>query len=135
SLIHSRSMTWCSVDKATPRFDLASAAIRCRFVHRFVRPKVLSHVSRQRLSPRGTPLSSFGSRRVRFPAVISTIEVLRPPLAASPVTYLFRFRCPRDSSAVRARCCQRSQAGGGPASGQDHCSTGDPRCRLTLTWT
>jgi len=63
------------------------------------------------------------------------MKALRPPLAASPVTYLVRFRCPRDSSAVRARCCQRSRAGGGPASSQDHCSTGDPHCRFTPTWT
>src|SRR5215510_11320330 len=41
---------------------------------------------------------------------MSTMKALRPPLAASPVTYLVRFRCPRDSSAVRARCCQRSRA-------------------------
>jgi hypothetical protein len=39
----------------------ASTAIRCRFVDRFVRHKVLSHVSRQRFSPHGTPLSSIGS--------------------------------------------------------------------------
>src|SRR5215510_3165157 len=52
------------------------------------------------------------------------------PPSASPVTYLFRFRCPRDSSTLRARRCHRSRAGGGPASSQDHCSTGDPHCRL-----
>src|SRR5215468_6909738 len=34
---------------------------------------------------------------------MSTMKALRPPLAASPVTYLVRFRCPRDSSKVRAR--------------------------------
>src|SRR6202011_4651732 len=49
-------MTWCSVDNATPRFDLASSAIRCRFVDRFVRLKVLSPFSRQRSSPRDAPL-------------------------------------------------------------------------------
>jgi hypothetical protein len=32
---------------------------------------------------------------------------------ASPVTYLFRFRGPRDPSLLRARCCQRSRADGG----------------------
>src|SRR5271169_4354448 len=36
-------MTWCSEDSATPRFVLASSAIRCRFVDRFVRLRVLSH--------------------------------------------------------------------------------------------
>src|SRR5262249_38270963 len=72
-------MTWCSVDKATPRFDLASSAIRCRFVDRFVRLKVLSRVARQRFSPRGAPLPSIGSRRVQFPDVISTMKALRLP--------------------------------------------------------
>jgi hypothetical protein len=104
-------MTWCSVDKATPRFDLASSAIRCRFVDRFARPKVLSRVSRQRFSPRDAPHPSIGSRRVRFPDVTGTMKALRLPAPASPVTYLVRFRGPRASSSVRARCCQRSRAG------------------------
>src|SRR5262249_49122273 len=73
-------MTWCSVDSATPRFVLASSAIRCRFVDRFARLKVLSRVSRQRLSPHGTPLSSIGSRCVRFPDVTGHTEVLRLPV-------------------------------------------------------
>jgi hypothetical protein len=51
-----------SEDSATPRFVLASSAIRCRFVDRFVRLRVLSRVSRQRFSSHGTPLSSTGSR-------------------------------------------------------------------------
>src|SRR5436190_6870447 len=68
---------------------LASSANRCRFVDRFVRLKVLSHVSRQRLSPHGTPLSSIGSRWVRFPDVAGTIEVLRLP--ATPVRSLICF--------------------------------------------
>src|SRR4029453_5091583 len=63
----------------------------------------------------GASLPSIGSRSARFPNVISTMKGLRPPPPASPVAYLVRFRCPRDSSAVRARCCQRSRAGGGPA--------------------
>ena len=54
-------MTWCSEDNATPRFVLASSAIRCRFVDRFVRLGVLSRVSRQRSSSHGTPLPSIGS--------------------------------------------------------------------------
>src|SRR6516164_537986 len=58
---------------------LASSATRCRFVDRFVRLNVLSRVSRQRFSPHGTPLSSIGSRSVRFPDVTGTIEVLRLP--------------------------------------------------------
>ena len=121
--------------KATPLFDLASSAIRCRFVDRFARLKVLSHVARQRFSPRDAPLSSIGSRRDQFSDVISTMRALRLPTHASPVTYLFRFRGPRDSSSVRARRCQRSRADGGPATGQDPCSAGDPICRRTLTWT
>src|SRR5271168_1292512 len=72
-------MTWCSEDSATPRFVLASSAIRCRFVDRFVRLRVLSRVSRQRFSPHDTPLPSIGSRRVRFPDVSGHIEVLRLP--------------------------------------------------------
>ena len=82
-------MTWCSVDSATPRFVLASSAIRCCFVDRFVRLKVLSRVSHQRFSPHGAPLSSSGSRWVRFPDVIGRIEALRLPAYASPVTYCF----------------------------------------------
>src|SRR6516164_5768816 len=58
---------------------LASSATRCRFVDRFVRLNVLSRVSRQRFSPHGTPLSSIGSRSVRFPDVTGTSEVLRLP--------------------------------------------------------
>jgi hypothetical protein len=63
------------------------------------------------------------------------MRALRLPTRASPVTYLLCFRGPRDSSSVRARRCQRSRAGGGPASDQDHCSTGDPPCRCALAWT
>jgi len=88
-------MTWCSVDSATLRFVLASSAIRCRCVDRFVRLKVLSHVSRQRFSPHGTPLSSVGSRWVRFPDVTGPIEVLR-----LPVTYSRSLIC--FASGVRA---------------------------------
>jgi len=73
-------MTWCSDDSATPRFVLASSAIRCRFVNRFVSLRVLSRVSRQRFSSHGTPLPSIGSRWVQFPDVSSTIEVLRLPV-------------------------------------------------------
>src|SRR5260370_7090219 len=54
---------------------LASTAIRCRFVDRFVRLQVLSHVSRQRFSPHGTPLSSIGSRSLRLPAFFRLIPL------------------------------------------------------------
>jgi hypothetical protein len=43
------------------------------------------------------------------------MKALRPPLSASPVAYLFRFRCPRQSSLLRARCFQRSRGGEGPS--------------------
>src|ERR1700694_764472 len=72
-------MTWCSEDSATPRFVLASSAIRCRFVDRFVRLRVLSRVSRQRFSSHYTPLLSLWSRCVQFPDVSGHIEVLRLP--------------------------------------------------------
>ena len=124
------NFTLVRVEKGYPvriMLDLGhqSSAIRCRFVDRFARPKVLAHVARQRFSPRDAPLSSIGSRRDQFSDVISTMRALRLPTHASPVTYLFRFRGPCDSSSVRARRCQRSRAGGGPATGQDHCSAGD----------
>src|SRR5215831_4885967 len=54
-----------------------------------------SPVSRQRSSPRDASLSSIGSRRDRFPDVLSTMEALRLPGHVSPVTYLFRFQGPR----------------------------------------
>ena len=72
------------------------------------------------------PFPRSGPGESSSPTSSGTMKALRPPLSASPVTYLVRFRCPRDSSMLRARCCQRSRAGGGPASGQDHWSAGDP---------
>ena len=54
------------------------------------------------------------------------MKALRLPAHASPVTYLFRFRGPRDSSAVRARLDQRSRPVGGPGPGQGNCSAGCP---------
>ena len=57
---------------------------------------------------------------------MSTMKALRLPTHASPVTYFFRSRGPRDPSLVRARCCQRSRADGGSDSGQGPCSAGDP---------
>src|SRR5262245_11737479 len=49
------------------------------------------------------PFPRLGPGEVRFPNVISTMRALRLPTHAFPVAYLFRFRVPRDSSAVRAR--------------------------------
>ena len=90
------------MDNATPLLVLASSAIRCSFVDRFVRPKVLSHVARQRFSPRDAPLPSIGSRQVQFPDVISTMRALGVPTHAFPVTYLVRYGS-HTTSAVRAR--------------------------------
>ena len=56
---------------------------------------VPSRVSRQWFSPRGASLSSFGSRRARFPALSGTMKALRLPTRVSTVAYLFRFRSPR----------------------------------------
>jgi hypothetical protein len=52
-------------------------------------------VSRQRSSPRDASLPSIGSRRERFPDVLSTMKALRLPGHVSPVTYWFRFQGPR----------------------------------------
>src|SRR6516225_233232 len=120
-------MTWCSDDSATPRFVLASSAIRCRFVDRFVRLRVLSRVSRQRFSSHDTPLPSIGSRRVRFPDVSGHIEVLRLPgthprsliCFASGVHATLLGSC----LAAFARALGRSE---GCLPGQGRCSTGDP---------
>ena len=117
-------MTWCSADSATPRFVLASPAIRCRFVDRFVRPKVLSRVSRQRLSSRGASLSSLGSRWVQFPAVISNMKALRLP-AAHPRSLICFASGVHADLRVRARLTalpDRRRIG----KGQGHWSAGDP---------
>ena len=48
-----------------------------------------SRVSRQWFSPRDASLSSFGSRRARFPALSGTMKALRLPICVSMVTYGF----------------------------------------------
>jgi hypothetical protein len=126
-------MTWCSVDSATPRFVLASSAIRCRFVDRFVRLKVLSRVSRQRFSPHDTPLSSIGSRESGSPMSQVILRCYDFP-SRIPVTYLLRFRGPRCPPRFVSRSL-RSRKVEGCFPGRGHCSTGDPNCRFTLTWT
>src|SRR5215510_3803452 len=97
---------------------LASSATRCRFVDRFVRLKVLSHVSRQRFSPHGTPLSSIGSRCVRFPDVISTIEVLRLPVTPvrSLICFASRVHAILLGSCLAACAPGRSEGPSGPGS-------------------
>ena len=62
------------------------------------------------------------------------MKALRLPAHAFPVTYLFRFRAPRDSSVVRARF------GSAPVSVEDRPGPGQlfsrlPACRRALAWT
>src|SRR6476660_608336 len=85
-------MTWWSEHSAVPRFVLAKSAIRCRFVDRFVGFSAPSHVSGQRVSPRGTLLPSSGSRPARFPAFLGTMGVLRLPARAYLLPYGFGCR-------------------------------------------
>jgi hypothetical protein len=93
-------------------------------VDRFVRLKVLSHVSRQRLSPHGTPLSSIGSRRARFPDVIGTIEVLRRPVAHAQSLIGF---APKLHAVLHASCLASALPDARSSHpGQGLCSTGDP---------
>jgi hypothetical protein len=56
---------------------LASSAIHCRFVDRFVGSSVPSRVSRQWFLVRGGSLPSGGSRRARFPAIGGTMKTAR----------------------------------------------------------
>jgi len=53
-------MTWCSENSAAPDFLLASSAIHCRFVDRFVGRRVPSRVSRQWLSCVAPPFPPMG---------------------------------------------------------------------------
>jgi hypothetical protein len=86
SNIHSRSIRWCSEDSTCSGCFLASSAIHCRFVDRFVGLRVPSRVSRQWISARGDSLPSSGSWRARFPAFAGTMKPLRhPTLLARPL--------------------------------------------------
>ncbi len=115
SLIQSRSMTWWSEHSAVPRFVLANSAIRCRLVDRFVGSRVPSHVSVQRFSTHGAPLSSAGSRRARFPAIKGHTEALRLPARAFPLPYGFGHGAHalllRSCSPKRSRPARRSPSG------------------------
>ena len=82
-------MTWCSEYSAVPGFVLAKSAIRCPFVDKFVGSSVPSSVAGQRVSTRGVSLPSVGSRRARFPDVVSTMKALRLPARAHLVPYGF----------------------------------------------
>jgi hypothetical protein len=119
-------MTWCSEDSATPRFVLASSAIRCRFVDRFVRLRVLSRVSRQRFSSHDTlfPRSGPGESSSPMSQVILRCYDFPPRI---PVTYWFRFRGPRYPPRFVSRSLRsRSRKDGGGLPGQGQCSSGDP---------
>ena len=108
-------MTWWSEHSAVPRFVLANSAIRCRFVDRFVGSRVPSHVSVQRFSTHGAPLSSAGSRRARFPAIKGHTEALRLPARAFPLPYGFGHGAHalllRSCSPKRSRPARRSPSG------------------------
>ena len=119
-------MTWCSVDSATPRFVLASSAIRCRFVDRFVSLRVLSRVSRQRFSPHDTPLPSIGSRWVQFPDVTGRIEVLRLPITHSRSLICFASEAHAAPSIRVSQLALALPEGQRVPSGPGRCSAGDP---------
>ena len=119
-------MTWCSEDSANPRFVLASSAIRCRFVDRFVRLRVLSRVSRQRFSPHDTPLPSIGSRRVRFPDVSGRIEVLRLPVTHPRSLICFASGAHDNLLGSCLAACARAPGRSEGPSGPGSMSTGDP---------
>ena len=115
----------------------ASTAIRCRFVDRFVRLKVLSHVSRQRFSPHGTPLSSigalsrgFGTCCLRFKNGVATTHA---KLASGWLARLYREGVEPSGSLQKVSDHPSSFSGLGLAQGKFHVvlslsgiSKGDP---------
>ena len=113
----------------------ASSAIRCCFVDRFVRLKVLSRVSHQRFSPHGAPLSSIGSQWVRFPDVIGLIEALRLPACASPVTYCFASGAHATLLVRVPLLALALPEGQRMPSGPGSLLSRRPNCRRALTWT
>jgi hypothetical protein len=111
-------MTWCSELRAIPGFVLASSAIRCRFVDRFVGLRVPSHVSRQRFSTPGASLPSAGTRLAGYPDVAGHMEPERIPPPATPCAFWFGFRGPRRPSSLRVSPRRSRAAGrGGPGRG------------------
>src|SRR6266481_3510194 len=126
-------MTWCSENSTPPGLRLASSAIHCRFVDRFAGFIVPSRVSRQWVSPRGASLSSFGSRRARFPALSSTMKALRLPTRVSTVAYWF---APAAHTILLLSCSpQRSRRVGGPLQARALGSAGCPSFRQSHAWT
>jgi hypothetical protein len=63
------------------------------------------------------------------------MRALRLPTRALPVTYLVRFRGPRDSSSFRVRCCQRSRDGWRSRLGPGSLFNRRSNCRCVLAWT
>jgi len=92
-----------------------------------------SRVSRQRFSPRGASLSSFGSRRAQFPALIGTMKALRHPTRASTVAYWF---APAARVILLCSCLAKALPEGSKGSFQARSLVSRrPKLRLVLTWT
>jgi hypothetical protein len=85
---------------------------------------------------RGNSLANVSSRCGSAAGRWGTMKALRLPTRASPVTYLVRFRGPRDSSSVRARRCPalpgRVEV---PPRARIIVHPAIPNCRRTFTWT
>ena len=94
---------------------------------------VPARVSRQWFSPRGASLSSFGSRRAQFPAVIGTMKALRLPTRASAVAYWFASA----AHAILLHSCSpwRSRKIGGPFQARALVMPEAPTLRLARAWT
>ena len=93
---------------------------------------VPSSVSGQRVSTRGVSLPSAGSRRARFPDVISTMKTLRLP-ARAPGSLWIRFQAPRVPPFVRARRSAPTERGGRSA-GLGVWSAGVPLSGVLHPW-
>jgi hypothetical protein len=67
-------------------------------------------------SPRDASLSSFGSRRARFPALSGTMKALRLPTCVSMVAYWFASTAHAFPPVFVFRCCApgRSEVPSGP---------------------
>ena len=108
-------MTWCSVDSVTPRFALASAAIRCRFVDRFARLKVPPTVLVPwRLPSLGRVPASPVPRGRQYYEGATTSRPRIPGHLFGSLPGTTRF--PQDSCSP----LQRSRVGGGPARARAH---------------
>jgi hypothetical protein len=91
-----------------------------------------SRVSRQWFSPRDASLSSFGSRRARFPALSGTMKALRLPICVSVVAYWFASTAhPILQLRVRRSAPRRSEVPSRPGLWV----AGRPSFRLSVVWT